>query len=255
MHARQAIRALRCPDQRGMGRAVTPETGIMDVDRIDAIEAVTVAISAWNPLVIPGLLQTSRYAAGAIALARPALPVEAVERLTRQRMARAAAFLRRMQEVPHFSAWFILGETAITQPLANAHAHADQIRHILDLASMDHLTVQVLPTDRPTPGRMGQFALYKLAPDADDEWSTRLAYLETPVGGWYTQRVEDIARLHSAFCDMMNAAMTSRDSLTYLKEEHAKWMMIAPDRMLSSPDPATATPETASRWRGLPPGR
>lgn len=256
----QAVRALRLPDQRGMGRAVTPETGIVTVERIDQIEAVTTSVSAWNPMIIPGLLQTSRYAAGAIAMARPSLPATVVQRLARQRSDRCAAFFRRRQEVAHLSAWFIIGEAAITQPLQNAHAHADQIRHLLDLAVMDRIEVQILRADRPTPGRTGQFTLYKLEPATGDDLPTRLGYLETPVGAWYTQRVEDIARLHSAFCDMMDAALTQRDTIEYLKEVHAQWVTVSPEQTISSPgpgsgSPATPTPGTVWKSPGPPPGR
>jgi hypothetical protein len=252
-----AVRALRHPDQRGMGRATTPEIGIVTEDRIDVIEAVATAVSAWNPMVIPGLLQTAQYAAGVIKMTSPALPAEAVQRLTRQRSRRIAAFLHRWQTLPDASAWFVVGEQALTQPLLNAHAHADQLAHVLDLAAQPRIEVQVLQQHVPTPGRTGQFALYKLEPGPDDEFGARLGYLETPVGAWYTQRVDDIARLHNAFCDMTDAALSQRESVEYLKEVHALWM--TSERAFGSPahgrDPATAVRETAWKSRGLPPAR
>jgi hypothetical protein len=89
-----ALRALRSPDQRNQGRAET-ETGRAMVDRLAALEACAMTVRAWNPSIIPGLLQTSRYAAGAIKTGYPSLSAEEIHTLACARAERIAAFLSR----------------------------------------------------------------------------------------------------------------------------------------------------------------
>lgn len=240
-----AIRHLRATDQRDQGRAETPETGPVTAERLAGIEALAVTVRAFNPSVVPGLLQTARYAAGAIKAALPALPAEEVQRRAHRRAARVDAWLGRWCDTPTVGpARFVIGSAALTQPLAGPQAHAQQLRHLVNLsASHSKLLLQILPEHTPVPGRSGQFSLYGLEAAVGGGQGVRVGYLETPVGGWYTTRSADVARLHTGFTDLTGAALTPADSRDHIQEvlRSCSDSSKAP----TTRRPATRTPGTA----------
>lgn len=238
----QALRGLRAPDQRNMGRATDADHGEATAENLAAVEGLARTVRAWNPQIVPGLLQTLPYAAGAIKTAHPALPGEEIQRRALQRQERIRAFAKRWTEDQGTGyAWFVLGESAITEPVINPHSHAGQLEHLLDVAeTFDKVVIQVLPDYVPTPGRTGQFSCYEL------QGGQRVGYLETLVGGWYTSRPEDIARMYAAFSDMLGVAMSPSDSRVYIKEELKWWKHNAHTTEPSSSSRRTPAPVTAS---------
>jgi hypothetical protein len=216
----EALAALRAPDQRNQGRAHTPETGEITAEALAAIEAHAVTVRAWNPQIIPGLLQTTRYAVGAIASARPAFPAHDVQRYAHQRAARVDGFLARWQgSATVGEAVFVIAEQALRLPLVHPHAHRAQLRQLLNLTAHPRISLLVIPAGRAVPGRHGQMSLYALAPtEPHHGHGVRVGYLETPVGGWYTTRPRDVARLHHSFDDLTAAAL-SRGGTRDLIEE------------------------------------
>lgn len=213
----EALAALRAPDQRNQGRAATPETGEVTAERLAAVEAHAVTIRAWNPQLIPGLLQTTRYAAAAVVTTAPAIPAGEVQRRAHQRAARVDAFLTRWQD-PARTAVFIVGEHAIRQPLTHTAAHRAQLRQVLNVADLPNVEVRIMPTGTPSPGRLGRCALYALEPAAGTGHGARVGYLETPVGGWYTTRSADVALLRASFEDMTTAALGADGSRSLILE-------------------------------------
>ncbi|MDX2708076.1 DUF5753 domain-containing protein [Streptomyces sp. PA03-6a] len=217
----EALRGLHADDQSGQGRAATPETGPITAERLTAVEACAVSVRAWNASIIPGPLQLTRYAAAAIRTRVPTLMHDEVMRRAYARAARVDSFLQRWASVDQVGqAQFIVGEAALRQPLANAQAHVAQLQHLVNLAgSNPRIDIRVMPEGRPTPGRSGQFALYGLR----GAKLSRLGYLESIVGGWYSTRTADVARLHSAFDTMTEAALSPDDSRAFLTEVATAW--------------------------------
>lgn len=212
----EALNLLRAPDQSRQGRAHTPETGEVTAERLTAIEAHAVTVRAWNPAVIPGLLQTTRYAIGAISAARPSLPSVEVQRYAHHRAARVDQFLARWGNQPE-TARFVIGEQAIRQPLAHRQAHHAQLRQLLNLMDLPNIDIRVVPASQPAPARAGQMSLYGLAPDAGVR-GVRLGWLETPVGAWYTTRSADVARIHTVFADIIEVALNADDTRSLISE-------------------------------------
>lgn len=216
-----ALATLRAPFQGRQGRAHTPETGEVTAESLAAVEAHAVTVRAWNPTLIPGLLQTTRYAVAAVRTTAPAIPDGEVQRRAHQRAARVDAFLTRWQQTTR-EAVFVVGEQAIRQRLAHEQAHHAQLRQLANLTDLPNVHVRIMPTGAAGPGRLGQCALYALEPNAPGlTRGARLGYLETPVGGWYTLRAADIARLRASFDDMLNMALSAEESRSLIQEELA----------------------------------
>jgi hypothetical protein len=245
--AKRALQALRAADQQGMGR-VAGGMGAEATDRLADLEACMHAYRTWSPSLIPGLLQTSMYSAGAIKSRTPSLDASEITLRVSHRRARSEAFLARMagRTARDGMAWFLIGEVAITRPLLNDHAHADQLRHLLSVSQdYGNITIQVLPETAPTPGTVEPFDVYNLDP------GPVVGHLESLIGGWYTIASEDIARLRGTFSEMIGYAMSTADSRVYISEVLEEcWGHTAEP---SSSSPRTATRTTASTSLVLPP--
>jgi hypothetical protein len=240
----RALRALRAADQTHQGR-VSGGMGAEATERLAALDACAETIRAWSPLLIPGLLQTSRYAAGAIKARTPSLPAESVNKRVRARWDRNEAFLDRWgQTAVGGQAWFLVGESAITRPVINEHAHANQLTYLMQLsATMGHVQVQIVP-DHAVYG-VEPFSVHAL------ENGARVGHTETLIGGWYTTLPEDISRLYAAFSTLMDQALTPADSRRLIGEVlYSCW---GPTTEPSTASPPTATPTTASTSPALPP--
>jgi len=237
LRAKRALQALRAADQQGMGR-VAGGMGAEATDRLADLDSCTLSYRTWSPSLIPGLLQTDSYTAGAIKSRTPSLdPAEIGHRVTHRRM-RSEAFLARRNSVSSL-AWFLIGEQAINRPLMNAHSHAEQLRHLLALGNdYANVIIQILPADTPIPVTAEPFTIFQLDP------GPKVGHLESLIGGWYTVAMEDIARLSGAFSDMVGRAYSTSESRDFIQEELSRcW---GPTTAPSSSSPHTPTPRTAS---------
>ena len=235
--AQRALRALRAIDQRGMGR-VAGGMGADATDRLADLDSCTMAYRTWCPALIPGLLQTDAYTAGAIKSRTPSLGMGEIERRVTHRRRRTESFLGHRAGLRGTYAWFLIGEDAITRPLINAHAHGEQLRHLLACTrDYDGLIVQVLRNDTPI-GAIEPFTIFHLDPGPS------VGHLESLIGGWYTVVSDDIARLHSAFSDILGWAMTPTDSYNYISEVVDTCWGNTSER---SPEPDSSSPPTPTR--------
>ncbi|MFG2088603.1 helix-turn-helix transcriptional regulator [Spirillospora sp. NPDC048824] len=96
----------------------------------------------FEPLLIPGLLQTEEYARKVLNVGHRQ---EKIDELLAARMARKVIF-----EKEH-PPWLliVLGETAVRSVAAGAEVMRGQLQYLLDLADLQHVTLQIFPADAP----------------------------------------------------------------------------------------------------------
>lgn len=246
--AEELIRALRSPDQRGAGRAETADSGPSNINRLADLDAQALTIRVWDSTIIPGNLQSPAYSDAVIRAAHPHMPSFERRRRVIQKEIRARAFLRRTFQEDLWSAWFLIGERAITKcvhPDTDAEVHMRQLRHLLMLSAHEKINIQVLPDDVVTPGLADQFTLYRLDEDH------RVGYVETIMGAWYSTRPEDVTKLHSTFSDISGAAMRPSSTRQFIREVLGSWRSASRKSIESgeenpSSSAPTARPETSA---------
>ncbi|TCO47992.1 helix-turn-helix domain-containing protein [Actinocrispum wychmicini] len=142
-----AAQASEAPGQLNVGPAVINETLVQLIDHERAARRITMA----GPLLIPGLLQTTDYArriVGDSAEAEPRVALRAGRRdiLTRRDPVELSA---------------LIDSEALIRPIVPPDQMVDQLRHILDMASLPNVTVQVVMSTTPGyhPMLSGQFEL------------------------------------------------------------------------------------------------
>ncbi|MFF7391569.1 Scr1 family TA system antitoxin-like transcriptional regulator [Streptomyces scabiei] len=106
-------------------------------------EAAATEIRQYEPLLIPGLLQTPAYARAVFRAYRPTASEEVIEEKVAHRMERAHILERETN--PLF--WTVLDEAVVRRVTGGRAVMAEALRHIITLASQNRIIVQVLPFD------------------------------------------------------------------------------------------------------------
>ncbi|MFJ5264326.1 helix-turn-helix domain-containing protein [Streptomyces sp. NPDC088387] len=109
------------------------------VDHI-AMEDDASYIREWQPLMVPGLLQTPAYAEAVIAGGPHHIEPERAAELVKVRVGRQAKIA---EGGASYTA--ILWESVITYPLVSVGIHRSQLSAILEIGKRKNVTVQVLP--------------------------------------------------------------------------------------------------------------
>jgi len=167
------------------------------------IERDAASIRSWEPLVVPGLMQTQDYARALFAAWQPGDGREAVEEQVAARLERQQLLDR---EDPPLM-WMIIGEAALRNPVGGPQVLAGQLGRLLEVEA-DHpkVILQVVPIQAGAhPGLAGPLVLVSRPGEPD------VAYLEVQDRQQMADRPEDVAR-YSLLYDVLRAVALSPDA-------------------------------------------
>lgn len=167
------------------------------------LEAEAVTISAYQAEIVPGLLQTQRYAA---ALHRAALmnaTEDEIERHVAVRMERQARL--RERDAPRL--WVVLNEAVIRRIVGERAIMHEQLARLAEAASAPNITLQVLPFSAGAHASMDSaFSILGFDPPTDDE----IVYFEHPTCSLYLEKADEVARYRLVY-EHLRAASLSLD--------------------------------------------
>jgi transcriptional regulator with XRE-family HTH domain len=136
-------------------------------------ESASFIIRNFQPMLIPGLLQTEEYAATMIRNLIPQAPTQDVNTTVEIRMRRQQ--LLRQPETPLM--FFIMDEAAVRRLVGGPEAMRRQLQRLLDESDKPTVTIEVVPFSAGAhPGMQGPFMLFEFPDAADDD----ALYLEAP---------------------------------------------------------------------------
>ncbi|MFJ9589940.1 helix-turn-helix domain-containing protein [Streptomyces acidicola] len=114
------------------------------VRELKALEDRAVELMQYSNHNIQGLLQTPEYARALYEMRQPALSPDVVERETAGRISRKAIFER--EPAPTLS--FVQEQVTLERPLGGKMVLRRQLEHLLEVAQLRNVTLQVMPTNR-----------------------------------------------------------------------------------------------------------
>jgi transcriptional regulator with XRE-family HTH domain len=143
-------------------------------------ENKSVTINDFQPIGMPGLLQTGDYARAVLSRSGN-IPADEVGDRVAARLARQSLLSR--ADPPRFT--FYLHEFVLRLPVGGAAVMSDQLQHLLRSAARPYLTLRVVPTSLGAYAAMtGAFRLMEFAefrPIVYLESTTSCVFLEKPV--------------------------------------------------------------------------
>jgi transcriptional regulator with XRE-family HTH domain len=98
-------------------------------------------IRTYQLQFVPGLLQSPEYARAVIVAGRRTMPATEVERRVQLRVDRQKV----LTEPDGPQLWVVLDEAALSRPFGSAEIMRGQVDHLLEMAALPNVTVQVLP--------------------------------------------------------------------------------------------------------------
>jgi transcriptional regulator with XRE-family HTH domain len=146
-------------------------------------EDLAVAIGAFQPIMIPGLLQTGDYAR-ALIVETGNVPTEEIEERVSARLARQGLFSRK----PPVQFAFYIHEFALRLPVGTAEVMSEQLHHLLRMSVRTYITIRVVPAAAGGhPGIAGQFQLMDFAQFRP------VIYLDSETSNLFLEEPEEIA--------------------------------------------------------------
>ncbi|WP_338146566.1 DUF5753 domain-containing protein [Streptomyces boncukensis] len=175
-----------------------------------SLETDAASVSTFEPLLIPGLLQTAAYARSAIGAVSMNATTDSINALVEVRMARQAVLTRpeplKLRAIVH--------EAALMASVSGVAVMRDQLQRLLDVAEYPHVTIQVLPCAADLhPGLTGAFTVLGFGQPGLDV--VLLEHLESSL---YIEAPSDVGRYTEAFERLTAAALPFDRSLSTIAE-------------------------------------
>lgn len=171
------------------------------------LEGLAEAEFCFEPMVLPGLLQTEEYAQ-AITDATGFVRRDHSERFVSFRVARA----KRLTEPEPLELHAVIGEAALRLEVGTPEVRREQYRHLLALGRRRNVTIQVLrPEDGPHAAGTGGFFVLDFAQ------AQSVAYAERLDGAVYVQDQDDVRTYKMAVDNLRSVALSAQQSLAFIK--------------------------------------
>lgn len=174
-------------------------------------EAAAQTLRWYEPLIVPGLLQTSDYAR-AVLRTRVGDSDEQINEMVAARLDRQAILDR---DTPP-TLWVVIDEGVLHRPVGGPAVMGDQVRHLIEAAQRPNIVLQVIPLKIGAhEGLRGPFVI------ADFEDGLSLAWQDAAVFGQLVDVPSGISSL-MAMWDTLKSEALSRSASLELMEEVAK---------------------------------
>jgi transcriptional regulator with XRE-family HTH domain len=179
------------------------------------IEARATALRSYEPLLVPGLLQTEDYARAILRGAQADATDDEIDRQVIARLERQG--ILSTDKPPHL--WVVIDEGVLHRRIGDAKTMLDQLWHVARLADRPKVSVQVVPFGAgERAGLLGAFTVADL-----DAAGGRL-YLETATTGQVAEAPSAVSEAGLIFDTLRSEALpwsASRDLI--LKVAEGKW--------------------------------
>ncbi|MFC7881157.1 Scr1 family TA system antitoxin-like transcriptional regulator [Streptomyces sp. NPDC057376] len=170
-------------------------------------EREAIAISWYEGLAIPGLLQTEGYARAVFRSRVPVYDEDSIEQLVASRIERQEILHRKVPPTTSFVIW----EAALRDRLGGKEVYVEQVRTLRECADVPGVALQILPLGRTMhAGLDGPFILLE-TPDYQ-----RLAYMETQRGSQLIGDPDGVGILTQKYAMLRTQALNTEDTRAML---------------------------------------
>jgi transcriptional regulator with XRE-family HTH domain len=175
------------------------------------LEEGAALIRIYELQFVHGLFQTEAYARAVTGIGRKGADKEEIERRVNVRMQRQKLLTR--DEPPRI--WAVMDEAALRRPFGGRSVMRSQLSHLLEVAEMPHVTLQVMPFNRGSHAAAGgAFTILRFGePDLPD-----VVYIEQLTSALYLEKREDLDYYLEVMDRLSSEATTPLNSLKTLTD-------------------------------------
>lgn len=183
-----------------------------------SMEAEAAAIWDWEPLIVPGLLQTEDYARSIFEAWQSVVTMSPAEiqrrleiRLTRQQL---------LERDPPPTLTVVLDESVLTRQIGTAAVMHGQLGHLLECSRRPPIEVRVLPLNAYHPVLTGSFS-YMQFPGTEDVTFGDMVAIENLASNHYIEDEDETYLYRLAFERLLAESLGERDTREFI-EKHAR---------------------------------
>ncbi|MER5633516.1 helix-turn-helix domain-containing protein [Streptomyces nitrosporeus] len=203
----------RVLDARGVLEVLQPDVDRAKLPRFfrnfAAVEAEVLSRFSYDPLLVPGLLQTEAYARAVFAGHCPPFSEEIVDQHTEARLSRQKLLTRD----PLAELSFIIGEEALRNPVGGPELMRGQWEQLLEVGELRNVEVQVMPAGTGFHvGLDGPFVLI------ETRELRRLGYVEAQEIGCIVSEPADVSAFASRYGKLRSQALNTRESARLIEQ-------------------------------------
>jgi transcriptional regulator with XRE-family HTH domain len=197
-----------------------------------AMESSAFVTRAFQPLVVPGLLQTEEYAAEMIrAYSADRFSASQQQRLLEGRILRQETLDRDDGET-----YFILDEAVLRRQIGGPRMMRRQLRRLAELAAHPRRQIMIFPFSSGTPASHGPFTLFELG--EFEEGMQTFVYLENLRGSAHVSTAtEDFNKHLEAFWDLEGRSIKG-DRVPLILLQMAEHIETEPHDLVLPPRPS-----------------
>lgn len=178
-----------------------------------AREVVATAFRWFEPLIVPGLLQTEDYAR-ALLRTRVGDTDDEIEEMVAVRMERQGVLAR--DKPPTLRV--VLDEGVLRRPVGGSTIMHDQLMHLCETAQRSNVVLQVVPAATGAyEGLRGPFVIASFAGEPDVAWQ------DAAVFGQFVDDGDGIGKLIATWDTIKSEALPRGASLDLVKEVAGQW--------------------------------
>jgi transcriptional regulator with XRE-family HTH domain len=175
------------------------------------LEVAASVIRTFELQFVHGLFQTEAYARAVTTLGNKTAPAEEIDRRVSVRLKRQD--LLSSSEPPQV--WSVMDEAVLRRPVGGRTVMRAQLAHLVEVASLPQITVQVVPFARGGHAAAGgSFTILRFAePDVAD-----IVYIEQLTSALYLDSREDVDHYLEVMNELSTEALTPARSAALLAE-------------------------------------
>ncbi|TDP97120.1 helix-turn-helix domain-containing protein [Labedaea rhizosphaerae] len=174
------------------------------------LEQDATSLHTHQALLVPGLLQTERYTRAVHRAIRPDVQESEVDRRVKARLERQR--LLTDHNPPEY--WAVIDEAVLNRTVGGPSVMREQLSHLVDLAALPNVTLQVVPfTAGEHAGMEGSFLILGFPEQADPD----VVYVEYTTSGVYLEQPSDVRRYTVMFDHLRATALKPDDTVAMIK--------------------------------------
>lgn len=206
----KALDSSAFPELEGKFTQILEDAEEWQFQRWADAELVASIIRMWQPLSIPGILQTEAYARAVHEVWQAVDGVPAIDAAIASRLERQSILDRPLPPALHV----LIDESVLHRPIGGPEVMREQLAHLLELSERPRITIQIIPTGiGEHVGLAGAFAIASFTDGRPDT-----IYLESPDRGATSTNPVRVGRIAVAWDVLKSEALSPRASRDRIRE-------------------------------------
>lgn len=183
-------------------------------------EAEARSVWHWNPLVVPGLLQTPDYARAVLGVWQAMFPVPPSEadRRIQTRLLRQQLLTRD----PPIALSVVIDESVLSRKYGSKAVMRKQLERLLEACELPNVEIRVLPLDADAPMPTGAF-VYMQFPPVHEVAMPDIVTLEDLEGNRFVEEEQQTYLYQIAFGYLKSRSLSLEQSRDLIEQAMKKW--------------------------------